>query len=161
MEPRYEHRVTDAQWVEAITGADGIHYVYGELDSRTLDLTTRAELSFAPGLSLELYLQPFIAIGNFGEFKELNAPQSYDFSPYVLNENRDFHRRSLKSNLVLRWEFSPGSALFVVWSQSRSASLDDPTSDDLEFRPLSRVGSSFSDDGDNVLLIKASYWVGR
>jgi hypothetical protein len=117
-------------------------------------------LSFAPGLSLELYLQPFIAIGDFGAFKELTAAQSYDFSPYVLNENRDFHRRSLKSNLVLRWEFSPGSALFVVWSQSRSARLDDPTAEDLEFRPLSRIGSSFSDAGDHVLLVKASYWVG-
>lgn len=160
MEPRYERKVTDAQWVDIITAADGAHYVYGELDSRTLDLTTRAELSFAPGLSLELYLQPFIAIGDFGAFKELTAAQSYDFSPYVLNENRDFHRRSLKSNLVLRWEFSPGSALFVVWSQSRSARLDDPTAEDLEFRPLSRIGSSFSDAGDHVLLVKASYWVG-
>ena len=160
MEPRYERKVTDAQWVGALTGAGGVDYVYGELDSRTLDLTTRAEVSFAPGLSLELYLQPFIAIGDFGDFKELNAAQSYDFSPYVLDENRDFHRRSLKSNLVLRWEFSPGSALFVVWSQSRSANLDDPTDEDLEFRPRSRIGSSFSDNGDHVLLVKASYWVG-
>ena len=160
MEPRYEHKVTDAQWVGAFAGAEGVDYVYGELDSRTLDLTTRAELSFAPGLSLELYVQPFIAIGDFGAFKELTAAQSYDFSPYALDENRDFHRRSLKSNLVLRWEFSPGSALFVVWSQSRSANLDDPMEEDLEFRPLNRIGSSFADDGDHVLLIKASYWVG-
>ena len=160
MEPRYERKVTDAQWVGVLRGADGVDYVYGELDSRTLDLTTRAEVSFAAGLSLELYLQPFIAIGDFGDFKELNAAQSYDFSPYVLEENRDFHRRSLKSNLVLRWEFSPGSALFVVWSQSRSANLGDPTDEDLEFRPLSRIGSSFSDNGDHVLLVKASYWVG-
>ena len=161
MEPRYAHRVIDAQWVQAFSETDGVHFAYGELDSRTLDLTTRAEVSFAPGLSLELYVQPFIAIGDFGAFKELNAPQSYDFSPYVLDENRDFHRRSLKSNLVLRWEFSPGSALFVVWSQSRSARLDDPTGEDLEFRPVRRIGSTFTDDGDNVLLVKASYWVGR
>ena len=160
MEPRYERKVTDAQWVDAIAATDGAHYVYGELDSRTLDLTTRTELSFAPGLSLELYLQPFIAIGDFGDFKELTAAQSYNFSPYVLDENRDFHRRSLKSNLVLRWEFSPGSALFVVWSQSRSARFDNPTGDDLAFRPFNRIGSSFSDDGDHVLLVKASYWVG-
>jgi hypothetical protein len=160
MEPRYERTVSDAQWVGALTGADGVDYVYGELDSRTLDLTTRAEVSFAPGLSLELYLQPFIAIGDFGDFKELNAAQSYDFSSYTLDENRDFHRRSLKSNLVLRWEFSPGSALFVVWSQSRSAHLNDPMDEDLEFRPLNRIGSSFSDNGDHVLLVKASYWVG-
>ena len=160
MEPRYERKVTDAQWVGALRAADGVDYVYGELDSRKLDLTTRAEVSVAPGLSLEWYLQPFMAIGDFGDFKELNATQSYDLSPYVLEENTDFHRRSLKSNLVLRWEFSPGSALFVVWSQSRRANLGDPTDEGLKFRPLSRIGSSFSDNGDYVMLVKASYWVG-
>lgn len=160
MEPRYERKVIDAQWVDAIAATDGVHYVYGELDSRTLDMTTRAEVSFTPGLTLELYLQPFIAIGDFGAFKELTAAQSYNFSPYALGENRDFHRRSLKSNLVLRWEFSPGSALFVVWSQSRRADLGDPTAEDLEFRPINRIGRSFTDDGDNVFLVKASYWVG-
>jgi hypothetical protein len=159
IEPRYEHRVTDAQWVGAIEAGDGMHYVYGELDSRTLDLTTRAELGFRPGLSLELYLQPFIAIGDFGTFKELSAAQSYNFLPYTLDENRDFQRRSLKSNVVLRWEFSPGSALFIVWSQSRNADLVDPLEDDLEFRPLNRLGSSFSDNGDNVFLVKVSYWI--
>ena len=160
MEPRYERRKIDDQWVGAITDGAGLHYVYGELESRTLDLTTRAEMSFAPNLTLELYLQPFIAIGDFSAFKELVAARSYRFAPYELNENRDFHRRSLKSNLVLRWEFSPGSTLFVVWSQSRSANLDDPMDEDLEFRPFNRLGSSFSDEGDNVFLAKVSYWVG-
>jgi hypothetical protein len=156
MEPRYERRKTDAQWVDLL----GTDWVYGELESRTLDLTTRAELSFSPEFSVELFLQPFIAIGDFGDFKALQRQKSYDFAPYALDENRDFHRRSLKSNLVLRWEFSPGSTLFVVWSQSRSADLADPMREELEFRPLNRLGSSFSDDGDHVFLTKISYWMG-
>ncbi len=61
---------------------------------------------------------------------------------------------------MLRWEFSPGSTLFVVWSQSRSEQLDDPRDRDLDFRPLSRIGSAFADEGNNVLLMKASYWIG-
>ena len=61
---------------------------------------------------------------------------------------------------MLRWEFSPGSTLFVVWSQSRSADLADPMREELEFRPLNRLGSSFSDDGDHVFLTKISYWMG-
>jgi hypothetical protein len=156
MEPRYERRKTDAQWVGLFDG----NWVYGELESRTLDLTTRAELSFSPELSVELFLQPFIAIGDFGAFKSLTRAESYDFVPYALDENRDFHQRSLKSNLVLRWEFSPGSTLFIVWAQSRSAELADPAREDLEFRPLNRLGSSFSDDGDHVFLTKISYWIG-
>jgi len=158
--PSYNHRIRDAQWVDLIEDASGWHYVYGELDSQTLDFTTRARMIFAPELSLELFLQPFIAIGDYGNTKELVEPKTYRFRPYELDGNRDFHRRSLRSNLVLRWEFSPGSTLFVVWSQSRSASLDDPTGDDLEFQPFGQLKDSFADDGDNVFLTKVSYWFG-
>lgn len=34
--------------------------------------------------------------------------------------NPDFNVRTFRSNLVLRWEYRPGSTLFVVWSQDRS-----------------------------------------
>ena len=162
--PSFGHSFSDAQWVdrieEEIDGKEIIHYVYGELDSKTLDFTTRASVCFTPELSLELFLQPFIAIGDYENFKELVEPETYDFRPYSFDENRDFHHRSLKSNLVLRWEFRPGSTLYVVWSQSRSASLEDVTSEDLEFRPLDRLGSAFSDDGSNLFLIKINYWLG-
>jgi hypothetical protein len=161
VEPRYNHQVTDAQWVDRIEDGKGVHFVYGELDRRTLDLTTRARMSFTPELSLELFLQPFIAVGEYEEFKELVAPKTYDFIPFALDENRDFHRRSLRSNLVLRWEFLPGSTLFVVWSQARSADLEDPTGEDLELNPLDRLRSSFTDDGSNVFLTKVSYWMGK
>lgn len=164
IEPRYSNRLSDAQWVgafgEAGSGSGAIHYVYGELRTRTIDLTTRAQVSFTPDLSLELYLQPFIAIGDYRGFKELVEPETYWFRPYDLPGNRDFHRRSLKSNLVLRWEFRPGSMLFVVWSQSRNASLEDVTDGDLELRPISRLGSAFTDDGRNVFLVKVNYWYG-
>jgi hypothetical protein len=157
IEPRYERRTTEAQWIGAVDGK----WIYGELESRTLDMTTRAEVSFSPGLSLELFLQPFIAVGDFDGFKQLRRSRSYDFVSYDLGENRDFHRRSLKSNLVLRWEFSPGSTFFLVWAQARRADLDDPDGRDLKLRPLDRLGRSFTDEGDNVFLAKFSYWVGN
>ena len=119
-----------------------------------------ARISFTPELSLELYLQPFIAIGDYENFMELVEEKSYRFRPFSFDEDRDFHRRSLKSNMVLRWEFQPGSILFVVWSQSRSASLEDLAEEDLEFRPFDRLRSSFSDGGSNVFLVKVSYWLG-
>ena len=86
--------------------------------------------------------------------------KSYEFRPFSFTENWDFHHRSLKSNMVLRWEFQPGSTLFAVWSQSRDASPEDPTEEDLEFRPFDRLRSSFSDEGSNVFLIKLNYWLG-
>jgi len=162
--PSYGYWVNNAQWVEQIeeniNGHIKKHYIYGELTSRTLDFTTRANISFTPTLSLQFYVQPFIAIGDYTDFKELIEPKSYQFKPYPLNENRDFHRRSLRGNTVLRWEFQPGSTLFLVWSQSREAALESIQEADLEFRPLYRLGSSFRDEGKNIFLIKCRYWFG-
>ena len=162
--PSYRRRMQDAQWVdlveENINGRVQKHYIYGELESRTLDFTTRADISFTPTLSLQFYLQPFVTIGDYTNFKELVEPKTYRFKPYPLNEDRDFHRRSLRSNAVLRWEFQPGSTLFLVWSQSREAALDSVREADLEFRPLHRLGSSFTDEGENIFLIKCRYWFG-
>ncbi|RKU13793.1 hypothetical protein C6503_15510, partial [Candidatus Poribacteria bacterium] len=158
--PSYGYRVKDAQWIKPIEKNLKKHYVYAELESRTLDFTTRANISFTPTLSLQFYLQPFITIGDYTNFKELVEPKSYQFKPYPLNENRDFHRRSLRGNTILRWEFRPGSTLFLVWSQSREAALESVRESDLEFRPLHRLGSSFTDEGKNIFLIKCRYWFG-
>ena len=160
--PSYTYQVKDAQWVgqieENINGQTKKHYVYGELESRTLDFTSRADISFSPTLSLQFYVQPFVTIGDYTHFKELVEPKSYQFKPYPLKENRDFHRRSLRGNTVLRWEFQPGSTLFLVWTQSREAALTSVTEADLEFRPLHRLGSSFTDEGQNIFLVKCRYW---
>ena len=162
--PRYNYQMRDAQWVKQVernhNGQTKKHYVYGELKNRTLDFTTRANISFTPTLSLQFYVQPFITIGDYTDFKELVEPKSYQFKPYPLNENHDFHRRSLRGNTVLRWEFRPGSTLFFVWSQSREAALESVRESDLEFRPIHRLGSSFTDEGKNIFLIKCRYWFG-
>jgi len=162
--PSYSYAMQDAQWVdlveENINGQIKKHYVYGELENRTLDFTTRANISFTPTLSLQFYVQPFITIGDYANFKELVEPKSYQFEHYAQNENRDFHRRSLRGNTVLRWEFRPGSTLFLVWTQSREAELEELKSADLEFRPLHRLRSSFTDEGKNIFLIKCRYWFG-
>ena len=162
--PLYSYNVNNAQWIkqveENLSGHTKKHYVYGRLISRTLDFTTRADISFTPTLTLQFYLQPFIAVGDYTDFKELIEPKSYQFKPYPLNENRDFHRRSLRGNTVLRWEFQPGSTLFLVWSQSRAIQLEEVGAEELEFRPFHRLRSSFTDEGKNIFLIKCRYWFG-
>ena len=60
----------------------------------------------------------------------------------------------MQSNLVLRWEYRPGSALFVVWSQSRDKAFERA-----RFRPLSDLGGSLTDDGTNIFLVKLNYWL--
>ncbi len=68
----------------------------------------------------------------------------------------DFRIRSLKSNVVLRWEYLPGSTLFVVWNQNRYNSITDP-----RFRALHDLRGIFSDDMQNVFLLKVNYYLSR
>ena len=104
--PDIRWNVDDAQWLENVdTDSDGAvdHYVYGELKSKTVDLTTRLNLLFTRNLSLEFYMQPFVTVGDYHNFKELAQPDSYQFVAYPAPaDNPDFRRRSLLSNMVLR-----------------------------------------------------------
>ncbi|MFH1567292.1 MAG: DUF5916 domain-containing protein [Gemmatimonadota bacterium] len=158
LDPSFERHALDAQWVENVDddgdGSDD-HFVYAQLASRTLDLTTRASVLFSRDLSLELYLQPFVTVGDYRGYKELARPSSYEFRPFrEPDDNPDFRVRSLHSNLVLRWEYRPGSTLFVVWSQSRERQYEA-----YRFRPVGDALSSFADDGTDILLVKLSYWL--
>ncbi|MCY3739065.1 MAG: DUF5916 domain-containing protein, partial [Gemmatimonadaceae bacterium] len=160
--PGYGYNRNFAQWVEnADDDGDGEddRFVFGELDSRVLEVGLRGDWAFTPGLSLQLYLQPFVTTGDYGAIKELARPRSYEFLPYTgLEENPDFHRRSLRSNLVLRWEYGPGSTLFAVWQQSRDRDFDGVR--DPRFRPTGDLTRAFADDGDSIFLIKLNRWLG-
>lgn len=157
--PSYSEGRSIAQWVTNVdSDGDGFpeHFVFGELTTNTLSLTTRANVIFTPTFSLQLYMQSFVAVGKYRNFKELARPASYEFIPYFgLDFNPDFHERSLRGNLVLRWEYRPGSSLFLVWSQSRSAS-DKNTN----FQPFDSLLRTFLDAGTNVFFVKLNYWLG-
>ena len=160
--PGYGYNRNFAQWVEnADDDGDGEddRFVFGELDSRVLEVGLRGDWAFTPGLSLQLYLQPFVTTGDYGAIKELARPRSYEFLPYDgLEENPDFHRRALRSNLVLRWEYRPGSTLFAVWQQSRDRDFDGVR--DPRFRPAGDLTRAFADDGDSIFLVKLNRWFG-
>jgi len=162
LNPTYRSESNYAQWIEnADSDGDGTddRFVFGELESRTFDLTTRLNVTFSPTLTLQTYVQSFVAAGDYGTIKELARPASYEFIPYQgLEDNPDFSRRSLRGNAVLRWEYRPGSALFLVWSQSRSADLDEAV--DPELRAFGGVQDSFADEGTNIFLVRLNYWMG-
>jgi hypothetical protein len=162
VEPGYSRERIAAQWVDNIDddGDDEVeHYVFGRLDNRTFSVQARGSIAFTPRLSLQAVAQPFVTTGDYEDIRELVRPRSFAFTPYLgLAENPDFSVRSLRANLVLRWEYAPGSALFVVWQQARDWEQEDV--DSPHFEPLSGVGRSLTDDGDNTLLVKASRWFG-
>lgn len=155
-------------------------YVFAELDQTSIDLTARMDMALTPTMSLQVFAQPFVATGDYERFGALAAPGTFDFLRYGENgssiglaediytvdadgpgpaetlefNNPDFRVRSFRSNVVLRWEYLPGSTLFFVWSQDRADRVGDPSFDGVQ--DLRRL---FSDPMRNVFLLKASYWL--
>ena len=158
-------------------------YVFSTLDQTALSVVTRADWTFTPALSLQLYAQPLVASGGYSDFKELHAPRTFDFDVYgrdrgtialsngvyrvdpdanantansIAFGNPDFNFRSLRGNAVVRWEYRPGSTLFFVWQQQRSG--EEPLSD---FRFGRDYSALFRQKPENVFTIKATYWLAR
>ena len=123
---------------------------------------------FTPRLSLELYAQPLVSSVDYQDMHSLARPRSYEFVPTdgvgpdpdgagpeapAQVTADDFTFASLRGNAVLRWEYLPGSTLFLVWTQNRS---DSETIGEFGLRrSLSRLGSA---SADNIFLVKLSYW---
>lgn len=84
------------------------------------------------------------------------APRTFAFVPVTIGYNPDFNTKSLRGNMVLRWECVLGSTLFVVWDLSQADS-----SRPGEFRPLRDIGSAFGAEATNVLMVKVTYWMNR
>lgn len=135
--------------------------VFGRRDTRSADLTLRSTVTFTPNLTLQFYGQLFVARGRYDDFHLLaDRDTLVPVSPFP--KRYDFSVRSFQTNLVLRWEYRPGSTVFLVWSQARRGTTDiDPL--DLTGRsPFERdtfglVGDTFDLFPTNVFILKISY----
>jgi hypothetical protein len=114
--------------------------------------------TLTPNLSLQLYGQPFTSAGHYENYKELvngRAPRYADrYAPFAYDGNADFTVLSFRTTNVLRWEYRPGSALFVVWQQGREGFRPDSS-----FRFGRDYGDIFSTPSSNTVLVKLSYWL--
>jgi hypothetical protein len=154
--PGWERVHEDAQYVTSFadptaTETFGRRYVFATLDQQTASASIRLNWTFTPRLSLQTYVQPFVSAGTYREYKSLARARSYDFTPATVGNDPSFTERSLAGNAVLRWEYRPGSALFVVWTQSRAAS---ESSGAFSLDPTRLTGLPPED----VFLVKASYY---
>ena len=140
----------------AATETFGTRYVFASDDRTELAMSTRLDWTFTPTLSLQLYAQPFVSANDFGNYRSLARPRSYEFDPYAPADNDDFTFLSLRGNAVLRWEYRPGSTLFFVWQQNRAGATD---TGEFDFRD--NTSGVFDRASRNVLLIKATYWLNR
>jgi hypothetical protein len=153
----YRSARTVAQWIaNRDVDRDGrIDHVYGRLRRNVLDVTGRATYGFSRDMTLEVFLQPFVAVGDYTDTRRLARPSSFDFEPVTLSSNPDFNRKSLRGNVVMRWEYVRGSTLFFVWNMSTS----DPARPGV-FTPFRDLGSVFGADGTHVAMVKMTYWLG-
>lgn len=156
---RYNINNDDAQWVtNQEASGEPTRYVFGRLKQRTAAFTFRVNYTLTPNLSIQTYAEPFVSAGTYSNYKELvngRAPAYVNrYAPYAYPDNGDFNIRSFRTTNVLRWEYKPGSSLFVVWQQGRSGSgnLGD-------FQFGRDFGGVFSAPAHNVLLLKLSYWL--
>ncbi len=146
----------------------GTYYlpVFGARDTRQFDLALRTNVTFRPNLSLQLYTQLFAARGRFRDTRLLaDADDLRPFDAYP--KRRDFSLQSLLSNAVLRWEYRPGSTLFVVWSHTRQGEddaarfRDEPGASPFATPTLTQLGDTFAIYPENVFLVKLSYLLMR
>ncbi|MBI2403035.1 MAG: carbohydrate binding family 9 domain-containing protein [Gemmatimonadetes bacterium] len=156
----------DTQWYGNFTDSVGTpHYTFAHLEQRTASLTWRGDYTFTPDLTLQVYAQPFVSQGTYGDVRELADPRAptYDdrYQPYgdpaVAGNPGGFNFKQFRSNVVLRWEYQPGSTLFLVWAQGRGASAPTEGSGSL----AGDFGELFRLRADNTFLVKASYWINR
>jgi hypothetical protein len=139
----------------AATRTFGRQYVFADLEQHAFEFDTRADWTLSSRLSFQLYLQPFIASGDYHDDHALAAARTRDFIPVTdAVDNPDFNFRSVRGSAVVRWEFRPGSALYVVWNENRANTA--PIGDFNFHRDLRAIPNSPSHD---VLLVKVSYWL--
>lgn len=89
-----------------------------------------------------------------GPTGELIAARTNQLRPFDVPGTRDFNTRSFRNNVVLRWEWKPGSMLFVVWQQNRAATAPIGTR-----ASLSDMLNSITAPGDHVLAVKTTFWL--
>jgi len=153
----HNNSIADAQWVRSVESDAGPHYVFGRLAQKTTSLTTRFNYTLSPSVSIQVYAQPFISAGVYEGYKELVTPNADRYpdryAPFDYAGNADFNVLSFRSTNVLRWEFKPGSAFFVVWQHGREGFTQQGSYD---------FGRDFGDllatPATNTVLVKLAYW---
>ena len=131
--------------------------IFGEQHVRRFDMTIRGTFTFSKNLTLQIYAQPFMAAVDYKNFKKLIPPDRFEYvDTTVYNEKEeepDYNWKSFNSNVILRWEYRPGSTLFLVWTQSRE--VDDNLGD---FKFRRDWDNLFDTVPNNTFLIKINYW---
>jgi hypothetical protein len=183
--PAYNKSYSELQYVTQTQYNGNERYIFASIDQKTISTSFRVNLNISPNLTFQYWGQPFVATGKYYDHKLINSPMassyhdrysvyspdqiSYDGSQYNVDENvdgktdytiekSDFNVKQFLSNLVVRWEYNPGSTVFLVWSQTRSYNSDSGQMD--FFNNLGDLFNKGKNIPHNVFLVKFSYRFG-
>jgi hypothetical protein len=174
----YSSNIDDLQYVETNRSGTDPMYLLGKINQHTLGITFRIDYIITPELSIQYYGSPFASAGKYSEFKNIIDPQAENYSnrfqvlsvvpdgeEYVVVENNsdtmepisfhnpDFNFSQFRSNLVLRWEYLPGSQIYLVWSNERTY-FKSPSG-----KPVNEVMNLLKDVyPTSIFLLKFNYW---
>ncbi len=158
--PQYVKATGHQQYVRTVTG-DSPAYILSSIDQNIASMLVRVNYGITPDMSLQWYALPYLFSGDYYGFKTVTHPRADKFSdrftamdtyPY---DNPDFYFLQFRSNLVYRWEYKPGSVLYLVWSQGRTVQGNEGV-----FRFRNYLGDLFEAAPQNDFLVKVSYaWI--
>jgi hypothetical protein len=196
MAPAWFHVINPRQYNQAVEGGYaatyGTRYVFATVDQSTLSMQLRLNYSFTPVLTLEVYAEPFASSGAYSDFGELAAAGASSLRAYGTDnttitqnadgnytvtdanngqvfgvDNNSFNVLSYRSNVVMRWEWRPGSAVFLIWQQNRNSFCSGGYDSGICYQEDVAPGSGLRAGdlvatrgvpGDNVFVVKATYW---
>lgn len=175
----YSVNRNDMQYVTTKESSAGKNYILATIDQETLGLTFRCDYNITPELSIQYYGSPFATVGSYSDFKTVTNPTAGDYyqryatiNPIADDngeklsvdnnsdgvyeytfDNPDFNFNQFRSNLVFRWEYRPGSQVYLVWSNERTDWLNPGNA------PLRNAATRLSDiSANNVFMVKFNYW---
>ncbi len=175
----------ELQYVDKIDYDNREKYIFASINRKTINASFRVNLNLSPDLTLQYWGQPFIATGKYFDHKVIlnpaaeiykdrfwifsDAQKKYDGEYYNIDENSDgikdysfenddFKVQEFLSNLVLRWEYNPGSTVYLVWSQTRS--YENGSGNLNYFNDLGDLFNGNNNKPHNVFLLKFSYRFG-
>jgi hypothetical protein len=183
--PGYNTSFNELQYVTKTDYYGQDRYIFASIKQKTISTSFRVNLNLSPNLTFQYWGQPFVATGEYYDHKYITEPKASNYTDrfwtysasqislkdneYIIDENvdgktdytfekSDFNVQQFLSNLVIRWEYSPGSTLYLVWSQTRNYYSDSGQMD-----LINNVGELFNKSINvphNVYLIKFSYRFG-
>jgi hypothetical protein len=144
----------ELQYVDQKHFEGNVRYIFAYIEQNTYSVSFRLNYTLTPNLSIQYWGQPFFATGAYSKFKYITDSKADELkdryrlytedqisfqtssNSYSIDDNRDqigdygfykpdFNVKTFLSNLVARWEYQPGSTIYLVWSQNRNSYASD------------------------------------